>query len=247
LAADLVRRQVAVIVAPINTPATLAAKATTTTIPIVFAIGGDPVALGLVASLNRPGGNATGISFQTVELTAKRLGLLRELAPRAMRFVTLVNPNSALTNAIVENLQASAQAIGLPFEILHASTDREIDAAFANLVQKPGGALLLSPDAFFISRRKKIVTLAARHALPAIYNIREFADVGGLISYGSNLASVCQQTGIYAGRILKGENLASLPVMQPTKFELVINLKTAKVLGLTIPPALLTSTDEVIE
>jgi putative ABC transport system substrate-binding protein len=247
LAADLVRRRVTVIATPVNTPATLAAKVATTTIPIVFAIGGDPVALGLVASLNRPGGNATGISFQTVELTAKRLGLLRELAPGATRFVALINPKSGFTDAIVRDLQASAQALGLPVEIVYASTDREIDVAFANLVQKPGGALLVSPDAFYTSRRKKIVTLVASHALPAIYNIREFTDVGGLISYGPNLAVACQQTGIYVGRILKGEKPANLPVMQPTKFELVINLKTAKTLGLTIPSGLLTSADEVIE
>jgi putative ABC transport system substrate-binding protein len=246
LAAELVRGRVAVIATPVNTPATLAAKAATATIPIVFAIGGDPVALGLVESLSRPGGNATGISFQTVELTAKRLGLLRELAPGAKRLFALINPNSGFTAGIIKNLQASAQALGLPVDTLHASTDREIDAAFANL-QKPDGALLLSPDAFYTSRRKRIVALAARYAVPTIYNIREFTDVGGLISYGPNLANVCQQTGIYTGRILKGEKPANLPVMQPTKFELIVNLKTAKTLGLSIPPALLTSADEVIE
>jgi len=247
LAADLIRRRVAVIATPGSTPAALAAKAATATIPIVFAIGADPIALGLVASLNRPGGNVTGISFQTVELVAKRLELLRELAPRATRFVALVNPDDPFTDAVVKDLQASAASLGLLVEILHARTGREIDAAFATLVQKPDSALLVSPDAFFFQRRAQIVTLAARHALPAIYGTREFSDIGGLISYGPNIVDACQRAGVYAGRILKGEKPADLPVQQPTKFELVVNLNTAKALGLTVPNKLLALADVVIE
>ena len=246
LAVDLIRRRVAVIATPGSTPAALAAKAATTTITIVFAIGTDPVAMGLVASLNRPGGNATGVSFQNVELVAKRLGMLRELAPGANRFVALVNPNTAFIDAIVEELQASASGLGLSIEILRAGTGREIDAAFVNL-QKPGVALLVGPDAVFTSRRAQIVTLATRHVLPAIYYAREFAEIGGLISYGPNLADVYQQTGIYVGRVLKGEKPADLPVVQPTKFELVVNLNTARALGISIPSTLLATADEVIE
>jgi putative ABC transport system substrate-binding protein len=245
LAADLIRRRVAVIATP-STQAALAAKAATMTIPIVFAVGSDPIALGLVASLNRPGGNATGVTFQTVELVAKRLGMLRELAPGANHFAALVNPNTVFT-AVVKDLQASASALGLPIEILRAGTGREIDAAFANLVQKPGGALLIGPDPFFISRRAQIVTLVARHALPAIYDVRDFAETGGLMSYGPNLVNVYQQTGIYVGRVLKGEKPADLPVEQPTKFELVVNLNTARALGIAIPNTLLAIADEVIE
>jgi putative tryptophan/tyrosine transport system substrate-binding protein len=247
LAADLIRRRVAVIATPGSTSAALAAKAATTTIPIVFLVGSDPVALGLVASLNRPGGNATGVNFQLVELVTKRLGMLREIAPGSNRFVALVNPNTAFTDAVVKDLQASASALGLPIEILRAGTGREIDAAFANLVQRPGGALLVGPDAFFVSRRAHIVTLAARHAVPAIYFARDFAEAGGLMSYGSNLADAYQQTGIYVGRVLKGEKPAVLPVLQPTKFELIVNLNTARALGIAIPPTLLSLADEVIE
>jgi putative ABC transport system substrate-binding protein len=246
LAADLVHRRVAVIATPGSTPAALAAKAATTTIPIVFAIGADPVALGLVASLSRTGGNVTGVSFQSVELVVKQFGMLRELAPGA-RFVALVNPTSAFTGAVVNDLQASASALGLPIEILRAGTAREIDAAFANLVQKPASALLTSPDAFFFNRRAQIVTLAARHALPAVYPVREFVDIGGLMTYGSNVDNACQQAGIYVGRILKGEKPADLPVMQPTKFELVLNLNTARAIGIAIPNTLLSLADEVIE
>jgi putative tryptophan/tyrosine transport system substrate-binding protein len=247
LAADLIRRRVAVIATPASTPASLAAKAATTTIPIIFAVAADPVAMGLVASLNRPGGNATGVSLQTVELVPKQLAMLRELAPGASRLVALVNPNSAFTDAVVKDLQASALALGLPIEILRAGTGREIDAAFANLVQKPGGALLISPDAFFFSRHAQIVTLAARHALPIVYPVREFAEIGGLMSYGTNIADAYRQTGIYVGRVLKGEKPADLPVVQPTKFELVVNLNTARALGLEIPAKLLALADEVIE
>jgi putative tryptophan/tyrosine transport system substrate-binding protein len=238
LAADLIRRRVAVIATPASTAAALAAKAATTTIPIIFAVAADPVAMGLVASLNRPGGNATGVSLQVVELAPKQLGMF---------FFALVNPNAAFTDAVVKDLQASASALGLPIEILRASTGREIDAAFANLVQKPAGALLVGPDPFFTNRRAQIVTLAARHALPAIYYVREFAEIGGLISYGPNLAHTYRQAGIHVGRILKGEKPADLPVVQPTKFEMVINLSTAKALAIEVPPTLLALADEVIE
>ena len=247
LAADLIRQRVAVITTPGSTPAALAAKAATTTIPIVVLVGSDPVALGLVASLNRPGGNVTGVNVQLGELVAKRLGMLREVAPSANRFVALVNPNTAFTDAVVKELQTSASEVGLPIEILRASTGREIDAAFANLVQKPGGALLVGPDVVFVSRRTQIVTLAARHALLAIYGSRDFAEIGGLMSYGPDLAGAYHQTGVYVGRVLKGEKPADLPVVQPTKFELVINLNTARALGITVPDRLLATADEVIE
>jgi putative ABC transport system substrate-binding protein len=247
LAADLVRRRVSVIATVPSTQAALAAKVATTTVPIVFAVGSDPIALGLVASLNRPGGNATGISFQTVELVAKRLGLLREVAPAATRFVALVNPNAAFADTVVRDLQTSAQSLGLPVEVLRAGTVREIDAAFVDLVQRPSSALLISPDEFFSSRRAQIVTLAARHALPTIYDVREYSDIGGLMSYGPNIENACQQAGVYAGRILKGEKPADLPVQQPTKFELVVNLSTARALGLQVAYKLLAIADEVIE
>jgi putative ABC transport system substrate-binding protein len=247
LAADLVRRRVDVIVSPASTPAALAAKSATATIPIVFATGGDPVALGLVKNFNRPGGNATGISFQSAELVGKELDMLRELAPQARRFAALVNPNFAYADAVVTSLRASAAALGVSIEILHAGTIREIDAALANLAQKPGGALLISPDPFFTGRRTQLATLAARYAIPAIYDLREFAESGGLISYGPNFANVYQKTGIYTGRILKGEKPADLPVQQPTKFELIINLTSARAIGIVVPDKLLALADEVIE
>jgi putative tryptophan/tyrosine transport system substrate-binding protein len=247
LVADLIRRGVAVIATPGSTPAALAAKAATTTIPIVFGVGDDPVALGLVASLNRPGSNATGVNFQLVELATKRLGMLREIASGSNRFVALVNPDTAYTEVEVKDLQANASALGLPIEILRASTGREIDAAFANLVQKSGGALLVGPDPFFVSRRAQILTLAARHAIPAIYFARDFAEAGGLMSYGPNLADAYQHIGTYVGRVLKGEKPAVLPVVQSTKFELVLNLNTARAIGLEMPPGLLAIADEVIE
>jgi putative tryptophan/tyrosine transport system substrate-binding protein len=247
LAADLARRGVTVIVTPAGTPATLAAKGATATIPIVFAVGGDPIDLGVVKSLNRPGGNITGIAFQTVELTAKRLGMLRELAPQTTRFAALVDPAYAFTDGLVKDAQGSAAALGLPIEILRASTVGEIDAAFVTLAQASNTALLVSPNAFFTARRAQLATLAVRHAIPAIYPIREFAEAGGLISYGPNFLDVYRQTGHYVARILKGEKPGDLPIMQPTKFELTINLTTARAIGITIPNTLLALADVVIE
>ena len=247
LVADLIRRGVAVIVAPATTAGALAAKAATTTIPIVFATGSDPVALGLVPSLSRPGGNVTGVTILGVELTAKRLSLLRELTPQATRFVALVNPRSVMADGIVKNVEASVPIFGLPVEIVHASTDRELVAALSGLSQRAGAVLLVTVDGFFFNRRALIVTLAARHALPTVYYSREYAEVGGLISYGSNVEHILELTGIYTGRILKGEKPADMPVAEPTKFELVVNLVTAKALGFDIPPTLLALADEVIE
>jgi putative tryptophan/tyrosine transport system substrate-binding protein len=247
LVADVIRRGVAVIVAPASTAGALAAKAATTTIPIVFATGSDPVALGLVPSLSRPGGNVTGVTILGVELTAKRLSLLRELTPQATRFVALVNPRSVMADGIVKNVEASAPIFGLPVEIVHASTDRELVAALSGLSQRAGAVLLVTVDGFFFNRRALIVTLAARHALPTVYYSREYAEVGGLISYGSNVDKVIELSGIYTGRILKGEKPADMPVAEPIKFELVVNLVTAKALGLDIPPTLLALADEVIE
>jgi putative ABC transport system substrate-binding protein len=248
LAADLVRRQVAVIAAPASTAGALAAKAATSNIPIVFGTGSDPVALGLVASLNRPGGNATGIVSLNVELTAKRLGLLRELAPRATRFVALVNRSAVMTDAIIKEVHASVPTLGVPVEILYAgNSDRDIEAAFANLSEKPGAALVVTVDSFFFTRRALIVTLAARHALPTIYFRREFAEIGGLVSYGTSVDNIHELIGIYTGRVLKGEKPADLPVTQPTKFDMVINLSTAKALAIDVPPTLLALADEVIE
>ena len=248
LAADLVRRQVAIIATPASTAGALAAKTATSTIPIVFGSGSDPVALGLVASLNRPGGNVTGIKSLNVELTAKRLGLLRELAPQATRFVALVGRNAVMTNAIVKDVHASVPTLGIAVEILYAGhSDRDIEAAFLNLSQKPGAALLVTVDPFFFTRRALIVMLAARHAVPTVYFAREFADIGGLVSYGTSVENVHELTGIYTGRILKGEKPADLPVAQPTKFDMVINLATAKAFAIDVPPTLLAVADEVIE
>jgi putative tryptophan/tyrosine transport system substrate-binding protein len=248
LAAELVRRQVAVIVTPGSTAATLAAKAATPTIPIVFLSAVDPVKTGLVASLNRPGGNVTGVSDIGVELAAKRLGLLHELLPGAARFALLVNPdNPGITEAFVTEAQTAASAIGRQIEVVTASTNDDIDRAFATLVNKRADAFLVSTDALFVTRRVQLVTLAARHAVPAMYFRREFAEAGGLMSYGSNLADQFRQNGIYAGRILKGEKPAEMPVQLPTKFEFVVNLQTAKALGIDVPPTLLARADEVIE
>ena len=248
LAAELARQRVAVIATPGSTATTLAAKAATATIPIVFSIGTDPVKLGLVASLNRPGGNATGISDFGVEIAAKRLGLLHELLPTATRFGVLVNPdNPYLTESFVTELQTAASAIERQIEVVTASTNGDIDTAFATLIKKRADALLISPDALFTTRRVQLITLAVRHALPALYHRREFPEAGGLMSYGSDLSDQFRQTGVSVGRILKGEKPAEMPVQLPTRFEFVINLQTAKTIGIEIPATLLAAADEVIE
>jgi len=248
LAADLVRHQVSVIVAPGSTPATLAAKAATATIPIVFQVGTDPVAAGLVASLARPGGNVTGVTNLNTELGQKRLELLRELVPTANVIALLVNPTSSfIAEAVSRDLRAAARTLGLQLHILNASTERDFDTVFATFVQLRAGALVIAPDAMFISRSEQLGALTLRHAVPAIAQFREFAAAGGLMSYGGNYTEAARQVGVYTGRILKGEKPADLPVQQSTKVELIINLKTAKALGLTIPPALLARADELIE
>src|SRR5437763_8670254 len=249
MAAELVGRKVDLIVAPGATPAALAAKNATSTIPIVFRTG-DPVADGLVASLARPDGNLTGVGILGGELTPKRLELLSELVPQAKVIALLVNPNNAGTERIkriIRDTEEAARAKGVQLPILKAGTESEIDAAFASLVQLHAGALLVAADPFLSSRREQLVALASRHAVPAIYAWREFVAAGGLISYGASLTAVFREIGIYAGKILKGAKPADLPVQQPTKFELVVNLKAAKALGLTLPQSMLMRADEVIE
>ena len=246
LATDLVRRRVSVIVTPATTAAALAAKAATATIPIVFGVGGDPVQLGLVASLNRPGGNATGLNFFTIELMAKRMQLLRELVPAAKRVAVLINPTDRSFEMTLRDVEAAA--IGQQVVAIEAATGREIDAAFESLErEKVADALFVSGGAFFAARRAQLAILAARYALPATYSQRLFVEVGGLMSYGTSFADNWRQVGLYTGRVLKGAKPADLPVSQSTKFELVINLNTARALRLEVPPTLLARADEVIE
>jgi putative tryptophan/tyrosine transport system substrate-binding protein len=248
LAAELVRRRPAVIVMGGSTPGSLALKAATQTIPIVFQIGSDAVEIGLVASLSRPGGNVTGVSAITTEVVAKRLEILHELVPTAASFALLVNPtNSTLSEAEKKEAQVAARTLGLQLLVLNATTPNEIEVAFATLVRQRVDALLVSAELFFLTVSDPLVTLATRHAVPAIYGFREIATAGGLVSYGANLFDTFRQVGVYTGRILNGEKPVDLPVLQPTKFELILNLKTAKVLGLTIPETLLATATEVIE
>jgi putative ABC transport system substrate-binding protein len=246
LAAELVRRPVAVIVASAP-PAALAARAATSTLPIVFSGGIDPVKLGLVAGLNRPGGNITGVSQFSTALEGKRLELLHELVPHAAVIAMLVNPTFAGTDAITDDMQSAARALGLKLNVLKASSEHDLEAAVASIGQLGAGALVVASDPFFFGRHDRVVTVVAHHAVPAIYQFREFAAAGGLMSYGTNLADAYRQVGVYTGRILKGEKPGDLPVVQPTKFELVINLKTGKTLGLDVPDKLLARADEVIE
>jgi putative ABC transport system substrate-binding protein len=248
LMADFVRRRVAVIATPSGNLATLAAKAATTTIPIIFSVGEDPVKLGVVASLAHPGGNATGVNMMSQEVDAKRLGLLHELAPNAARIAVLVNPaNAAVAEVTLRDISEAARVIGLQIQVLNASTSREIEGAFATLVRDRADALFVGPDAYFISRDVQFATLAARYRIPAAYPYREIVEAGGLMSYDTDRADTYRQVGVYVGRILKGENPADLPVQQMSKFELVINLKTAKALGLSVPNSMQLLADEVIE
>jgi len=249
LAAELVRRRVSVIAAPGSANLALAARAATTTIPIVFMAPEDPVRLGMIASLARPGGNLTGINFFNAELVAKRLDLLRELVPQAIRVAVLVNPTADAANAeaVTRDIDAAARAKGMQTKVFNASTSREIDAAFASLVQERPDAVFVSGDAFFNSRRVQLVHLATRHAIPATYGSRAYPDIGGLMSYGANIPDAYREVGVYTGRILKGAKPAELPVVQASKFEFVINHQTARLLGLTVQPSLIALADEVIE
>jgi len=246
LAADLIQRKVTVIAAT-TTPAAQAAKAATSTVPIVFTTGGGPIKLGLVASLNRPGGNVTGISNLLLELGSKQLGLLRELVPAITAITILMNPNFPGIESQLRDMEAAARTLGLQLIVLRASTEREIGAAFATMAQQGASALVVGGDPSFVARREQIVALAARHAIPTIYPVRDFAVAGGLMSYGTDFADSYRQAGVYTGRIVRGEKPADLPVQRSTKFELVINLKTARTLGVTIPAGVLSIADEVIE
>jgi putative tryptophan/tyrosine transport system substrate-binding protein len=247
LMADLVRRRVAVICTPGSHPAALAAKAATSTIPIVFGVGEDPVKLGLVASLARPGGNATGINFFSQEVTAKRLGLLHELVPKAIRIAVLVNPANPSTEGTLRDIPEPARSFGLQIQVFNAGTSREIEAAFATLLRDRADALFVAPDGFFNSRRVQLAIMAARHVIPATYSSREYVEAGGLMNYGTDVADAYRQAGVISGQILKGAKPADLPVMQSTKFELVINLQTARTLGIEVPNSLQLLADEVIE
>jgi putative ABC transport system substrate-binding protein len=248
LLAELVRRPVTLIATTIGTAPALAAKTATTTIPIVFGVGEDPVRLGLVASLARPGGNLTGINYFNSELVAKRLELLRDLVPGAARVAVLVNPSNPVTmETTLKDVEGAARALGLLIQIFKASTNREIDTAFATFVSERPDALYVGNDPFFGSRRVQMVQLAAHRSIPATYSQRQYPEIGGLMSYGTNIADAFRQIGVYAGRILKGAKPADLPVVQASKFELVINAQTARMLGLTVPPSLLATADEVIE
>jgi len=247
LVAELVQRQVRVIVTLGGVPAARASRAATSTIPIIFYVGGDPVDLGLIASLNRPGGNLTGVSSLNTELGPKRLELLHELVPGSVTVATLLNPSNPLAEPLVGELEAAARTIGLNLHVLHAGTEREIDAAFTALLQLGARALVVGNDPFFNAQAEQIAALALSHRIPSVYQYREFAAAGGLMSYGGSITDMAHEVGIYAGRILKGEKPADLPVQQSTKIELIINLKTAKALGLTVPITLLGRADEVIE
>jgi putative ABC transport system substrate-binding protein len=247
LVAELIRGRIAVIIASGGVAVAVAAKAATTTIPILFIVSEDPVRLGLVASLARPSGNLTGVNFFNTELAAKQLELLRELLPRAARVAVFINPASATAETTLRDVEPAARAIGLQIQVLRASTSPEIDTAFATFARERPDALFISNDAFLNSRRVQLVQLAAHHRVPAIYSGREYSEIGGLMSYGTNVADAYRQLGVYAGRILKGAKPADLPVVQPSKFELVINHQTARMLGLTVPDKLLVATDEVIE
>jgi putative ABC transport system substrate-binding protein len=247
LAAELVGQRVSLVATANATAAALAAKAATSTIPIVFTIGADPVQFGLVASLNRPGGNITGVSFLSNLLVAKQLGLLQEFVPAASEFGLLVNPSNPNAESDTRQAKAAADSLGRKIHVVYASTERDLGTAFAGLIERRIAALVVVPDALFVGQREHLATLAARHAIPTIYSNRVYADAGGLMSYGASQLDAYRQAGIYVGRILSGEKPADLPVIQPTRFEFVINLKTAKALGLEVPPTLLALADEVIE
>jgi putative ABC transport system substrate-binding protein len=247
LVAELIDRQVAVIAAAGGEPSPLEAKAATATIPIVFVIGGDPIQSGLVASLNRPGGNLTGTTLMVGELGPKRLDLLRQLIPNAASVAVLVNPEFQLASADVRNLGDAAHTLGIKISVVNVRTESDIDTAFTTIVQQNADALIVEADPFLLGQRDQLVRLAARYNVPTMYFLREFVDAGGLLSYGPSIANAYRQAGVYTGRILRGAKPAELPVLQPTSFQLLINLKTAKALGLKIPPALLAVADEVIE